>query len=389
MAVKYSTPELNQQKPKILANGISALGSQFSGLTGNMFGDSELGRDLGSLFSTGASTFTDTMSSNILKGNSLMQGLGKNMGASMTGAGAGLAAKYIGQGLTSAIGDNYMGRAVGAGVSTGLGTIGGTAASALTTGSKIGTALSSINPYALAGNVIGSALSAGNGPSKEYEGTYGKLTQGLDLAYDAAMIGVNAIPVFGQIISGAMALNKGLSNVFGSTSGMTVQDAILGSAFTPAPVKWTNMINAKTTSTFNNQSWQNSEKANSFMGDAFGNLQDKFDYARREAGKTYGLASQGAYRSAQNNIQFANRAWDQILSMADQNELQNIRSQMMSSINNQRYAQNIQGAWSPVARGRYGMKILNNATNHNMGMRLLSAAALIDNKQMILCSAVD
>ena len=389
MAVKYSTPELNQQKPKILANGISALGSQFSGLTGNMFGDSELGRDLGSLFSTGASTFTDTMSSNILKGNSLMQGLGKNMGASMTGAGAGLAAKYIGQGLTSAIGDNYMGRAVGAGVSTGLGTVGGTAASALTTGSKIGTALSSINPYALAGNVIGSALSAGNGPSKEYEGTYGKLTQGLDLAYDAAMIGVNAIPVFGQIISGAMALNKGLSNVFGSTSGMTVQDAILGSAFTPAPVKWTNMINAKTTSTFDNQSWQNSEKANSFMGDAFGNLQDKFDYARREAGKTYGLASQGAYRSAQNNIQFANRAWDQILSMADQNELQNIRSQMMSSINNQRYAQNIQGAWSPVARGRYGMKILNNATNHNMGMRLLSAAALIDNKQMILCSAVD
>jgi len=30
------------------------------------------------------------------------------------------------------------------------------------------------------------------------------------------------------------------------------------------------------------------------------------------------------------------------------------------------------------------MKILNNATNHNIGMRLLSAAALIDNKQMIL-----
>jgi len=30
------------------------------------------------------------------------------------------------------------------------------------------------------------------------------------------------------------------------------------------------------------------------------------------------------------------------------------------------------------------MKIVNNATNHNMGMRLLSAAALIDDKQMIL-----
>mgnify|MGYP007056153977 CR=1 FL=1 len=34
------------------------------------------------------------------------------------------------------------------------------------------------------------------------------------------------------------------------------------------------------------------------------------------------------------------------------------------------------------------MKILNNATNHNIGMRLLSAAALIDNKAMILSAGV-
>ena len=56
----------------------------------------------------------------------------------------------------------------------------------------------------------------------------------------------------------------------------------------------------------------------------------------------------------------------------------------MSSINNQRYAQMIQGGWNPIYRGKQGMKIFNNATNHNIGMRLLSAAALIDNKQMIL-----
>jgi len=35
------------------------------------------------------------------------------------------------------------------------------------------------------------------------------------------------------------------------------------------------------------------------------------------------------------------------------------------------------------------MKILNNATNHKIGMRLLSGAALVDSKQMILCGAVD
>ena len=61
----------------------------------------------------------------------------------------------------------------------------------------------------------------------------------------------------------------------------------------------------------------------------------------------------------------------------------------MTSINNQRYAQQIGGVYQPISRGRYGMKILNNATNHNIGMRLLSGAALIDNKQMILCSVVD
>jgi len=52
-----------------------------------------------------------------------------------------------------------------------------------------------------------------------------------------------------------MALNKGLSNIFGSTDGMTKTDAILGSAFMPAPVKWLNMAGASTTGSFNNQSW--------------------------------------------------------------------------------------------------------------------------------------
>jgi len=95
-----------------------------------------------------------------------------------------------------------------------------------------------------------------------------------------------------------MTLNKGLSNVFGSTDGMTQTDAILGSAFMPAPLKWANMWGANTTGSFNNQSWQNNEKATTFMGDAFGNLQDRFDTAREEAGKTYGTFSKSAYRNA-------------------------------------------------------------------------------------------
>ena len=101
------------------------------------------------------------------------------------------------------------------------------------------------------------------------------------------------------------------------------------------------------------------------------------------------MFSQGAKDEAQENIDFANYAWNRILAMADQNELQNIRSQAMSSINNQRYAQKIQGGYKQTAIGKQGMKIFNNATNHNIGMRLLSGAALIDNKQMILCNVPD
>ena len=354
--------------------------------------DSELGRQLGTIFSTTSSSAMNTMTNNIMKGQALTQGLGQNVGTSLAGAGVGIASNYIGQGITSALGNNYTGRALGAGVSTGLGTVGGKVAGNLITSGKIGNLFSgagSINPYGLAATVVGSALSAGNGPSKEYAGRYGSTTRTMDTVYDGLTLAVNAIPGWGQLASGLMTLNKGLSNVFGSTDGMTQTDAILGSAFMPAPIKWLNVAGAKTTSNFNNQSWQNMEKADSFMGNAFGNLGERFGDARLEAGKTYGRFSKSAYREAQNNIDFANRAWNQIMQMANQNEIQNIRAQDMSSINNQRYTQNIQGGWSPIARGKQGMKIFNNATNHNIGMRLLSGAALIDNKAMILCSVVD
>jgi hypothetical protein len=155
------------------------------------------------------------------------------------------------------------------------------------------------------------------GPSKEYGGKYGNITQTMDTMYNVIGAGVNFIPGVGQGISGLMALNKGLSNIFGSTDGMTKTDAILGSAFMPAPVKWLNMWGSSKTGTFNNQSWQNTSKAENFMGNAFGNLNDRFNRAREEAGKTYGTFSQGAKREAQENIDFANRAWGKILNMAD------------------------------------------------------------------------
>ena len=392
-SVKYvqqnSEPVLKQ---KLTSAGINTATNFLSDKVNPFENDTDIGRVMGTLFSQGVSSTGNTIADNMLKGTALTEGLKQNLGASLAGAGAGIAANYLGQGITSAMGDSRLGRAVGQGISTGLGTIGGTALSNLAKTGAFTTNLGklNINPYALGMSVVGSALGSATGPSKEYAGRYGNITKTMDTIYDVASVGVNFIPGAGQLISGAMVLNKGLSNIFGSTDGMTVQDAILGSAFMPAPVKWINMWGSSKTGAFANQSWQNSEKANSFMGNAFGNLNDRFDRARREAGKTYGTFSHGARREAQANIDFANNAWKKILNMADLNTLQNIRSQDMSSINNQRYAQMIQGGSDPrTLIGRQGMKILNNATNHNIGMRLLSGAALIDNKQMILCNVPD
>lgn len=375
----------------------------------NLLGvDSNWGGGLGTLFAQGSSTALGRMGSNLYKGQSLFEGVGQNAGQALTGAGVGLVSNWAGRGITSAMGNSTLGRGVGAGAATALGSIGGQAVSNLlsngnvlthfadggtgffgTDGNWFKSGAGTINPYALGMQVAGTALGAMTGPSKEYGGTYGNITRTMDSIYDVATAGANFIPGVGQGISAVMTLNKGLSNIFGSTDGMTKTDAILGSAWMPAPVKWLNMAGAKTTSKFNNQSWQNIEKADTFMGNAFGDLNEKFSKARTESGKTYGTFSRSAYKKAQSNIDFANPAWDQILAMSDQNILQKIRAEYMSSINNQKYSQMINGGFRPVSSGKQGMKILNNATNHNIGQRLLSAAALIDNKAMILCNAHD
>lgn len=386
---KQNVPSLQNQ---LTSAGISSItGWASDQLSDNIFGDSEVGRNVGNIFSQGVSSFGNTLANNVIKGEGLLQGAGINTGSAVAGAAAGMAANYIGKGINSLGGDSMLSRGLGQGVATGLGTVGGTVASNLVQGKSLLDGIkgmSSGNLAGLGGQVIGSALGAAFGPSKEYNGKYGGITRGMDTAYDLVQGAIGFVPGWGQLASGAMALNKGLSNIFGSTDGMTRQDAILGSAFMPAPVKWLNMAGAKTTQNFNNQSWQNTERTNSFMQNGFGDLGERFSKAREEAGKTYGTFSQGARKRADQNLLFANQAWQRLLDMTDTNEMQNIRSQYMSSINNQRYAQMIQGGFSPLSR-KQGGQILNNATNHKVGMRLLSGAALIDNKQMILCSAVD
>jgi hypothetical protein len=106
------------------------------------------------------------------------------------------------------------------------------------------------NIVGLAGSVVGSGLQAAFGPSKEYGGRHGNITKTMDMTYDLVQNAAGMFGPVGSLVSGGMALNKGLSNIFGSTDGMTKTDAILGSAWMGAPVKWLNMAGAKTTGSF-------------------------------------------------------------------------------------------------------------------------------------------
>ena len=147
------------------AAGINAVGSTLSDLAADgIFGDSEFGRGIGTVFSQGVTTATDTMANNIIKGTSLTQGLGKNVGSSVAGAGAGLAANYIGKGITSALGDSKLARGIGQGVATGLGAVGGQALGNLiktgTASNTLTDSIKAIKTFKELNNTIGTSKEA-------------------------------------------------------------------------------------------------------------------------------------------------------------------------------------------------------------------------------------
>lgn len=235
-----------------------------------------------------------TMGNNLLRpGVALTQGLGQNIGSSVAGAGAGIAANYLGRGISSAFNNSRIGNGIGAGTASIVGTVGGSAlgniakgnaafqgiktikaardvAKAGTDAAKAAKAAASVgktvdtigkaakmakmNIAGVAGAAVGAGLEAAFGKSHAYGGKYGKITQGMDMAYDMIQSGVGFVPGVGTLISGAMALNKGLVNAFGSTDGMTKVDAIMASPLNPLGFigNWINMSGAKTTGTFGN-----------------------------------------------------------------------------------------------------------------------------------------
>ena len=239
LKTRTSPQEKANLKNKIVANGIG-LGTDYLAdqLQNKIFGDdTELGRGLGTLFSSGVSSAGNTLSNNLIKGQFLAEGLGKNVGESVAGAGVGLAGNLIGKGINSLGGDSMLSRGIGQGIATGIGTIGGQAVSNLFKGKKafqgFRTIKDGIDAYratnltkgtkeatdafkaaskaakwnlsGIGGQIVGSGLQAAFGPSKEYGGRYGGITQTMDTAYDLAQTAVGFMPGAGTVISGAMA----------------------------------------------------------------------------------------------------------------------------------------------------------------------------------------
>lgn len=344
-----STPTPSKTN-SIYAGAASALSQTAGDVVGNLFEDTgQVGQALGNIFSTGISTSLDTMANNVIKGNALTYGLGKNLQGALSGTAAGLAGNLVGKGITSAMGNSMLGKGVGAGVASGMGEVGGRLLS--------GQGLAGMNYGALGMSVAGAALQAALGPGREVSGKHGDITRGFDMAHNIISTAANFLPG-AQFISAGLALNKGAKNLFGSTDAQTKTDATLaGIGDFIAPVQWLNMANAKTTGLIHNESWQREEARKAFMQGSFGNIGSRIKRAKEDAGKTYGTFSHRQYKRDQANVAFADRAKSMIDDMTKQNEIQNIRSTAMTSVNNQRYQQNIQGGPKLSYLGRYGMKL--------------------------------
>jgi len=141
-------------------------------LSNGLFGDdSEVGRAVGGAMSGTLGSVGNTLLDNFIKGNTLYEGLGKNAISGASGALGGLAASQVGKGITSIMGDSNLGRFTGGAASSALGQI---------LGGGVG------NPINFASNALGAGLSAMTGPSKEYGGKYGNVTQTMDAIYGTA-----------------------------------------------------------------------------------------------------------------------------------------------------------------------------------------------------------
>lgn len=180
----------------------------------------------------------------------------------------------------------------------------------------------------------------------DYSGEKGDMTLAMDTGYDATKQVVGQLGPWGKMAAGIMDINAGLGNAFGQTDKTNKIDAAFDSKFTPFFLKWINSSGARTVRS--GLSAQEDDRLKAFGQGAYGDT--GFDMI----GKKVGRFAKKYYNRYQNKV---NQYTNSMLAMANQAELQGIRSQGMASQNAQNYYQEISGGADQVERGSKGMKI--------------------------------
>lgn len=204
---------------------------------------------------------------------------------------------------------------------------------------------------------LGSAV-LGNRP--EYNGDKGYITQTGDVVYDALGNAISTIPGWGQAVwagmQGAKLLGKVAGKLGAGTDGMTGFDSVMGiSGLNITPLALINGAFGKRTNKLNNQNYFDAWNLNQ-TADAYAQDERERAEAANKSGK-YGLFSGGARNSANTLINEENQDALTRLAIAKDMNLQKIRSQYMTSINNQNYQNLINGILNPIAFGQKGMKM--------------------------------
>ena len=173
------------------------------------------------------------------------------------------------------------------------------------------------NTMSVVGNIAdiaGSFLPA----NKAYQGDKGRITQGLDSAYDSAANAAMSIsPLIGGIMKGAGFVSKGINAITGGTDGMTTTDGILSS--TIGNLTGIGIINSafgKTADIITKDT-----EAFAKVGDAYGGTQSTVDDALTKSGKKYGLLSSGARNKVNNQIHNAQLQQTKMGNIADNAEM--------------------------------------------------------------------
>lgn len=198
-------------------------------------------------------------------------------------------------------------------------------------------------------------------PQKEvYSGQYGGITKGMDAAYDKINNYISVIPG-GQTIAALMKANKilgkGVAALGAGTSGMTAQDAILGSSFFQmTPLGLVNGFGGKRSHTLENGMSERDTLSNA--GSGYGGFVQNWLDTQQYSNKKYGLLSSGARRKANDRIDKYNNRMNTLTYISNSARDRMEMANNMADQNYLNYNMQLYGGYDPrTTIGRQGMKI--------------------------------